>query len=168
MIHIYIIINKYIYDVTLFNKFFNIKNLNLQNFHLKDATFDLVLKHENDDTFNLFENAKLNKSYLGINLLCKNIFKKNIPNYFCIFYTKQSKLDFLSSLLNNFILYLDHQKNNFYLIINTNNKNYFLNLVYVNNNWCYYSKKGIYNSCYIEDLIDLLIKDDFKKFIKLI
>ena len=168
MVHIYIIINKYIYDVTLFNKFFKIKNLNLQNFHLKDATFDLVLKHENDDTFNLFENAKLNKSYLGIILLCKNIFKKNIPNYFCIFYTKQSKMDFLSSLSNNFILYLDYQKNNFYLIINTHNKNHFLNLLYVNNNWCYYSKKGVYNSYFMEDLIDLLTKNKFEKFLNLI
>ena len=161
MAHIYVIIDKYIYDVTDFHKYNNYQ-FDLKNYHLKNATFDIIMKHENDSTFNLFNKALKNKKYLGINLICNDIFKKNIPDYFYYFFSNQEKDNYLQEMENDKFI-LVYENNKYYnLYIKNNNIIYNLNIIYLSNNWCYYSIKGVYNSVYIEDLIDLIILNKLK------
>lgn len=156
MENIYIIIDKYIYNVTEFNKYCSLKNINLIDYHLKDGTFDIIMKYENDDTINLFKNVNKYNSYFGIELISLNIFKKNIPRYF--FYAKNNKIknNKLKNMKNKdyILLYCC----NFYnLIIKDNDKINEYNLINISNEWCYYFKFGVYNTKNIEDLIDIIL-----------
>ena len=63
MENIYVIVGKYIYDVSEFSR--NNKNINISDYHLKNATNDLVLKYENDDMFNLFQYVNENNYFFS-------------------------------------------------------------------------------------------------------
>lgn len=166
MEYIYIIIGKYIYDVSEFSK--NYKNINISDYHLKNATNDLVLKYENDDMFNLFQYVNENKYYLGVKLICENIFKKNIPDYFIYFHTENYKNNYLQNLNNNSFILTYKMDNLFQLIIKINYILYHLDIIYIHKNWCYYSKKGVFNFIYIEELISYITYNEFEKIINLI
>jgi hypothetical protein len=166
MEYIYIIIGKYIYEVSEFSK--NYKNINIPDYHLKNATNDLVLKYENDDMFNLFQYVNENKYYLGVHLICENIFKKNIPEYFKHFLTENDKNKYLQNLNHNSFILTYKMDNLFQLIIKINHTLHYIDIIYIHNNWCYYSKKGVYNFIYIEELISFITYNQFEKIINLI
>ena len=159
MEYIYIIIDKYIYNLTEFNKYSSIKDIKFKDYNLKDGTQDIIIKYYNDDTFNLFKNVKKYKTFMDIDLICLNIFKKDIPDYFRYFKFDSERLQYLNNMKKSqYILVYDNDKKYiFYKKINMNNIIKF-NLIFLSNNWCYYSKKGIYNSLKIEDLVEIVNK----------
>ena len=166
MENIYIIVGKYIYDVSEFSR--NNKNINISDYHLKNATNDLVLKYENDDMFNLFQYVNENKYFLGVHLICKNIFKKYIPEYFIYFHTENDKNNYLHNIYNNTFILTYKMDNLFQLIIKINHVLHHLDIIYIHENWCYYSKKGVFNFIYIEELISYITYNQFEKIINLI
>ena len=165
MTHVFVIIDKYIYDITNYNNSNNIFNFDIKDYHLKNGTSDIIMKHDNDDSFKLFKNVNKYKNYKNIYLICENVFRKNIPKYFMYFFSNHEENNFLDNMLNKEYILVYNKPKKFLFYIKINNNLISINIIYLAENWCYFSKKGIYNSLYIEDLINLLIEDNFKKIL---
>jgi len=167
MYNIYIIINNYIFDVTEFsNSIYN--TVDIKKYHLQDATNNLIMKHENDDMFLLFNYVIQCNNYLGIKRICKNVFLKNIPDYFIYFFDESDLSNYVKNMINNSYILFYKMDNLFQFTIKINNEIYNLNIIFISKNWCYYSKKGVINFENIEDLIHYLINNNFEKMLMIL
>lgn len=89
MNNVYIIYEDDIYEI---NKYIvkhpgeGISNVYLARYNRKNITSDFNKYHMTDEAFELFEKVKSEKSYNGINYICKNYFESRIPK--CFYYDK--------------------------------------------------------------------------------
>ena len=89
MSNVYIIYEDDIYEISKYitkHPGEGISNVYLVRYNRKNITSDFNKYHMTDEAFELFEKVKIEKSYNGINYICKNYFQGRIPQ--CFYHNK--------------------------------------------------------------------------------
>ena len=155
MNNIYIIYEDDIYEIS---KYINkhpgegISNVYLARYNRKNITNDFNKYHMTDEAFELFEKVKIEKSYNGINYICKNYFQGRMPQSF---YYNKDDLDGEIYLETNNIVLIPFEST-FLLKYKIQNKIINDKILVMNGKFMYSKENTIYNS--IEIIINKIKK----------
>ena len=156
MNNVYIIYEDDIYEISKYitkHPGEGISNVYLARYNRKNITSDFNKYHMTDEAYELFEKVKNEKSYNGINYICKNYFQNRIPQ--CFYYNKEdlNGITYLES--NNIVLIWND--NYFLLKYKINNIIFEDKILIINNKFLYSKENTIYNT--IEIILNKIKKE---------
>ena len=145
MNRIYIIYEDDIYEISRYipkHPGEGISNVYLARYNRKNITNDFNKYHMTDEAFELFEKVKIEKSYNGINYICKNYFQGRIPQYF---YYNKDDINGEKYLENNNIALIPFE-GIFLLKYKINDEIIQDKILVINGKFMYSKENAVYNS----------------------
>ena len=142
---IYIIYEDDIYEISRYipkHPGEGISNVYLARYNRKNITNDFNKYHMTDEAFELFEKVKIEKSYNGINYICKNYFQGRIPQYF---YYNKDDINGEKYLENNNIALIPFE-GIFLLKYKINDEIIQDKILVINGKFMYSKENAVYNS----------------------